>query len=237
MYIDVHAHCFEIDNVSQYTREIKLVCVSEDLESTQRTLQLWQFHREIVPCAGVHPWVAHEHSPSIVKNALDRIIKDYEIWCLGEVGLDKKFRQDTLDRQLEIFNLFVTYAKEYDLVLNVHAADAWREVLNIVRSKDVSSVVFHWYTGPLDILGEIEGSGYYIGANPAWQIQSKHREILKHASLNTIITESDAPYVYRGLKMSPDMVKATIDYIAQIKGLNHDIVKNAIYNNFLRLFR
>lgn len=237
MYVDVHAHCFEIDDISRYSREIKLVCVSDDLESTIRTLHLSQQHDNIVPCAGVHPWVVHEFSFYQVKSTLEAILRNYEINCLGEVGLDKKFKPDTFERQLEIFNLFLNYAKEYDLVLNIHAANAWKDVLDLVRARDVSRAVFHWFTGPHDVLGEIEESGYYIGANPAWQIQSKHRDILRHANLNIIITESDAPYVYRGLRMVPDMVRATVDYIAEIKGLTHEFVKKAIYDNFIKLFK
>ena len=238
LYVDMHVHCSELQNIENYTKsgEIVLVCVSDDYDSSMNTLKLAEKYDKLEACIGVHPWVAHEYSASSIRSLLDTAISKYDVKCLGEVGLDKRFKADTFEKQLEIFNVVVEYAREYGLVLNLHAADAWREVFEIVSSKDIEKAYFHWYTGPLDLMELIQSSGYFIGVNPAWMLQQKHRVVLEQARIEHIITESDAPYNYRGLQLVPDMVKKTVEYITLTRKLNIEQVRKVIYGNYSRLF-
>jgi TatD DNase family protein len=234
-YVDMHAHCTELKDLDKYRGEYLLVCVSDDLESSSAVLRLVENYEYVKPCIGVHPWVAHEFSARDVENSLRKLINRAE--CLGEVGLDKKFKPETFEKQLEIFNIFVNYAKEYDMVLNLHAAGAWDDVFHIVNSKNINKAYFHWYTGPLHLADQIVGVGYFIGANPALLIQEKHRVVLDYVSLENIITESDSPYYYRGLNLTPELVKEVVLYLSKRRGLHPLKVKEAIYENFKKLFK
>ena len=80
-------------------------------------------------------------------------------------------------------------------------------------------------------------SGYFIGINPAWIIQEKHREIIDIVPLNNILTESDSPYRYRGLTMNPSLIVKTIEYIASRKNTTVSNVLNVINSNFNKLFK
>ncbi len=238
MYIDMHCHCneYSLDELKKYINSgIHLVGVSEDPESINVILEYWKKLRSgFTPCIGLHPWIIHKYSVDdarrIVEIALEKGVK-----CLGEIGLDKRFVPKTYDHQLEVFKVFVEAAKEYGFVLNLHTPGAWREVYEILVRNDISKAYFHWYTGPLDLLVEFEAMGYFIGINPAWRIQEKHRRIIEEAPLNVMITESDAPYKYKGLELNPLMIPDTVKYIASIKSINEDIVREKILANAKKL--
>jgi len=52
-----------------------------------------------------------------------------------------------------------------------------------------------------------------------------------------VLTESDGPYEYRGLKLTPKMISNTIDIISSIKGIPVSDVKSKVFENFNRFIR
>lgn len=238
-YIDMHCHCYEYgikDLLFFINKNILLVCVSDDPESAVKTLELRDKLSGVVPCIGIHPWEAHKYSETEAEKIVELAVKN-NIKCLGEIGLDKRFVPKTYDHQLRIFNVFLKAAKEYDLVLNLHTAGAWREVYELLIKNDIKRAYFHWYTGPLNLLDEITSSGYYIGINAAWKIQEKHRRVIAYASLDSIITETDAPYKYKSLNLRPDLVIETVEYIARAKNVSSKDVLLKININYEKLFK
>jgi TatD DNase family protein len=235
MFIDMHVHCTELSDLGKYGKKYILVCVSDDIDSSYATLKLSEKYNHVKPCIGIHPWVVHEFTVESAKGLLEKL--GDKVQCLGEVGLDKKFKPETYNRQFEIFKLFVEYAREYNAVLNLHAAGAWSEVFQIVYSRGINKAYFHWYTGPLDLADQITSVGYFIGANPAFLVQEKHRAVLDRVNLDNIITESDAPYYYRGLNMTPELIEKTITYLSGKKRQEPTRVEEIIYSNFIKLFK
>ena len=84
---------------------------------------------------------------------------------------------------------------------------------------------------------QIKEQGYFIGINPAWKIQEKHRKVIDKADINMIITESDAPYKYKNIVLSPLMVIDTVNYIAKHKNLDAEYLKQRIWFNYNTLFK
>lgn len=239
MLIDAHVHCSDLEDIETYalSGNYVFVCVAEDLRTSNRVVELSRRYHSLEPCIGVHPWFAHEYSVQEIVNVLNGFIGNENVRCLGEVGLDKRFKPNTFKKQLEVFSVFVEYARDYDLVLNLHAADAWIDVFELIYRKDINRAYFHWYTGSVELLHQIESVGYYVGINPAWKIQQKHRNIAEKANLVNILTESDAPYNYRGLVMTPALVEDTIKYLSEVKGLDPSTVKERVYSNYKILFK
>jgi len=232
----MHCHCHEIpiDVLKQFEKDIIIVIVSDDIESSIASIELYRKLNNVIPCIGIHPWSIKDSSREDL-DFIVSLVKKYDIACLGEIGLDKRFVPETIEKQRIFFNKFLELAKEYDLVLNLHTAGTWKEVFDLLIRNNIDKAYFHWYTGPLHVLEMIIEAGYYIGANPAWKIQKKHREILMKTPIDSVITESDAPYNYRGLKLSPLHVKDTVKLLADIHRVSIEDVKLAIWNNFYKL--
>jgi len=170
-----------------------------------------------------------------LKNLIEEVVK--KIRFIGEVGLDKVFVPKSLDIQREVFISFLELARDYGLALNIHSVGTWREILNLLYKYDIKLAIFHWYSGPLNLLKEFKDRGYYITVNPAITIQQKTQRVIQEADLDILLTESDAPYDYRGMKLMPSLIPLSMDTVARIKGLSTDEVHEVIINNFKRLVK
>ncbi len=233
--VDVHCHLYEFKRTDiDDFKDMLILAVSDDYESSRKTLELADEYSNVIPAVGLHPWLLSEVNPKEELKRISKLINNYDVRVLGEIGLDKKFTPETFNKQLEVFRELLALAKDYDLKVNLHAAGAWREVYDEVLSYDIDSVLFHWYTGPLDLLEEIISQGFFISINPAIKIQDKHRKVLEYAKIDHILTESDGPYNYRGLKLTPKMVEELVKSISILKNLPLETVKTKIFENFTR---
>ncbi len=222
--------------VEEFVKKFVIAAVSDDYPSSRRVLELAEGHRnKVIPCVGIHPWAVGKVSTEELVQVI-KLIERGDVRCIGEVGLDKRFTPETFERQLEFFKKFVELAREYDLVLNLHAADAWRDVLDVIRKYDINKALFHWFTGPVEMLRELRDLGYYISINPAIRIQERHRRVAKEAPLEILLVESDGPYEYRGLRLEPPMTLEAVRVIAELKGVCEDYVWDRVRENFMRLF-
>jgi len=230
--IDAHCHLHEFseDDIEEF-KQIIILAVSDDIESSFKTLDLSKKYYNVIPAIGIHPWTIKQIEWDHIK-IIESLVSREEIPCIGEIGLDRKFVPETFNLQLEIFKALLNIAKEYDLVVNLHAPNAWREVLDLVVKYDIRNALFHWYTGPIDILEEIQSLGYYVSVNLSLKIQKKLREITKIIDLRHLLTESDGPYEYRGLKLSPKTIQDTIREISRIKETGEESLMEIISQNF-----
>ncbi|MGC9103779.1 MAG: TatD family hydrolase [Candidatus Methanodesulfokora sp.] len=223
MLVDAHCHLHEIGKSYDFI----IIAVSDDLESSRKTLSL--AGENVIPCIGIHPWevdTAKESDLSEIEKIADRVR------CLGEIGLDK--RRSNYKKQMEFFRRQLLIAKDLDLSVNLHSLDSWREVLELLDRYEIRRANFHWYTGPLELLEEIEERGYFISINPAVSIQRKHMDILRAAPVEILLTESDAPYVYRGIELKPEMIKDVIKIIAKEKSMLEAEVEGIVYKNAMK---
>ena len=234
MLVDAHchAHAFSDAELREFS-EIRIIAVSEDLESGRRTIGLSKRFNNIIPFIGIHPWDLESISEKELEEVL-KILRLSGAMGIGEVGVDGRIKR-SIRRQVEVFKLFCEISAELDLPVNVHALDAWDQVFEIMLKMDVRRALFHWYTGPIKLLRDIGEAGYYISINPAVRIQPKHRKVLENAELDMIITESDGPYNYRGLRLKPTMISDLMEFISNVKGVDRISLEKIIERNFERL--
>lgn len=239
-YIDIHSHGHEYgaEKLRSLHQEYGLLIfvVSEDLETANKVLQIAREAPGVVPCLGVHPWTVNEvgleKALQMAREVLDLALEN-KVRCIGEVGLDTKFVPESIEAQRQVFRLFLEAARDNNLYLNLHTAGTWEEVLSLLQRYDAPAANFHWYTGPPHLLRVIDELGYTISINPAVRIQRKHQEIVRQAPLEMMLTESDAPYEYRGMRLDPSMIPEVVEHIARIKGLEPEDVRK----NILQVFR
>jgi len=240
MIYDMHCHLYEfsneeIENILEKEKDLRIVAVSDDLTSLKRTIELQELYPErVVACAGFHPWKIGKVSLAELDDIL-RIIYRRDILCIGEVGLDKKFVPETIDLQYKVFRRFLEVAQDLETMLNIHSPNAWKDVLSLLKEFEIKKAMFHWYTGPLNLIETIGGMNYKISINAAVLIQKKHQEVVKKAPLEYIVLESDGPYEYKGLRLTPLIIKRTAEEIAKIKSINVDEVLKFALDNSLKL--
>jgi TatD DNase family protein len=223
MLVDAHCHFYEIKKKYDFM----IIAVSDDLESSRITLSL--AGENVIPCIGIHPWEVEEAGEQDLRE-IEKMAE--KVRCLGEIGLDK--RRPNYRKQLEFFKHMLSIARDLDLSVNLHSLDSWNEVLDLLDRYEIERANFHWYTGPIDLLEKIEERGYFISINPSVSMQRRHMEILRAAPVEILLTESDAPYVYRGMELRPEMVKEVVGIIAREKSIKYEEAESIIYENAMK---
>lgn len=235
-FVDAHCHIHEFgeDDLMKYcnSKKFKIIAVSDDLLSSLETLEISKACFNMIPCVGIHPWKVGRVSEKDLEAVLELA---GSVRFLGEVGIDKRFVPETYEKQLQFFRRFVEYSSSNGLGVNVHAAGAWEDALRILFKHDVKLAIIHWYTGPVKLLKDVSSMGYYVTVNPAVRVQPRSREIVLNASLDIILTESDSPYEYRGVKLTPEKIADAVNEIASIKGVGLEEVVNAVLSNYHKI--
>ncbi len=231
-YIDAHIHLYEFDNVDIILKNKNFIFigVSEDVKSTIETIKLSLYYENVIPAVGIHPWNVNKVNLEDLK-IIEKIIKDYNIKVLGEIGLDKRFVPETFEKQLEIFEFFLRLSKEYDLSLNLHTPKAEKEVFDLLIKYDIKKAYFHWYSGNEQTLSEIINQDYLIGINVSAIINKKYEKYIEKVDIRNILTESDGPYDYHRILLHPDKLIDLYKKIFEIKKIDLEDLVDTIRKN------
>jgi TatD DNase family protein len=100
----------------------------------------------------------------------------------------------------------------------------------------IERAVFHWYSGPLNVLKRILDRGYFISATPAAGYSDRHRQALKEAPLRQILLETDAPEKYQGKISEPKDLILSWQAVSELKNKNEGEVAATVWENSLRFF-
>ena len=225
MYYDAHCH---YSYLKKKYENFVIAAVSMDYMSSLDTLSLKS--PNILAGVGIHPWKVHEEELESVLPLIQKA--DF----IGEVGLDYRYAKAGKELQLKYFEKFAEIASVQNKLINVHALDSWEDAFKILQTYNVKRVIFHWYTGPITLLKDIEGAGYFITVNPSVTFQKKHQEVVSRASLDIILTESDGGYEYKGRMLEPIYINEAIKEISKIKGIEEEEVKEVVERNFKKAF-
>ena len=132
-------------------------------------------------------------------------------------------------------------AREFDLPIVIHSRGAWRDCLSMARESGVKRALFHWYSGPVDILDQILDAGFYVSTGPSVAYSPESRRAMAHAPLERILVETDSPVNYKDGETSfmaePKDVIRTWKALAQLKNLNEQETLAAVNANAKTFFR
>jgi TatD DNase family protein len=233
--IDSHAHLNEIEDVKSALDRAQdagitgIVAVGMDIASNRATLELHRrFPTLVYPAVGYHPWSI---TPETVEDNL-AFIQEHLADCvaLGEVGLDyqakvkKKLQQEVLAALLDLA------AREGKPVI-IHTRFSQQRAHRMVKEAGIAKVVFHWYSGPLEVLENILADGYLISATLALAYSTPHQAAVQAAPLTQILIETDAPVVYQDKVSEPADLLVTARELSRIKGIElSQVIKTTTAN-------
>ena len=236
--VDSHAHLDELPGLPKELREAKrvgvvaVVGVGMERESNVKILELAGEHRGFVfPAIGLHPW-SLPPDPEQELEFLRR--RAGEVVALGEVGMDLKIPKPP-ELQRRALRGVLEVAEEYQKPLILHCRWAWKEVLEEVRGRSLPPSVFHWYSGPQELVGEILDLGHYLSATPALEYSPPHRSALSACPVERILLETDSPVRYRGRDSRPADVVRSLKALSQLKGMEEEEVARLTTENARRV--
>lgn len=246
--IDAHIHLEQYDH--RYLRskieEWKqngiqgLIAVSNDLESSYRTLELREKFPDFVYAAiGFHP---EQDLPSE---------KDFQEWvyllwsekkkitAIGEIGLPH-YNLDKLSNSLEHYYEFLSrcldVAKATKLPVAIHAVhDKTKLVLELLQEKQITHAHFHWLKAPDQVVKQIVDAGYYISVTPEVCYRERDQKLTRLVPTSQLLIETDGPWPYDDLfKAHPTtslFLKNVVKKLAELKKVDEiEMIKQTISN-------
>lgn len=241
MYADNHCHLHEFEDLLEVLLRAKtanvdyIIGVSMDIPSYFKTTEIAKQHKNVIPAIGIHPW----NAPKCIDDT-DKVRKLLpHQGVMGEIGLDHHFidNQDEWDPQLRVFESLLEIAEEKEASVIIHSKGAESETINILETFNIKNVIFHWYTGPENLLSVIIDKGYFMSFTPALHYSPKLQNFVKCIDTSRILTESDGPVAYRKKRGEPADVVDLVDKIAQLKSQDKVEIQRTVFNNFIQIFQ
>ncbi len=195
----------------------------------------------------------------------EELARDPKVVALGETGLDY-FRDqsaETKQKQEELFKKHIELAIKVGkpLMLHVRASkgsdDAYYDALKIlaplhevervdaaggrVRSAgEAVSANFHFFSGSKTCMEAIIAAGFTVSVDGPITFSSDYDDMIKAVPLDKVMVETDAPFAapapYRGKTCEPWMVVEVARKIAELKGLDIEVVRTQLLQNTRTFF-
>ena len=254
---DTHAHVDQLEDLPAALMRAHeagvsdIVAVSVDLDSMKKVLAKGPNcldsgsykSPKIHVALGVHPGKVNENTQFLALDFMRANIKKAR--AIGETGLDywyKWARKDLEERQKQkdSFSFHLGLAREFDLPIVIHSRGAWQDCLSMARAGGVKRALFHWYSGPVDVLDQILEAGFYISTGPSVAYSPESRKAMAHAPLERILVETDSPVHYKdggtSFMAEPKDVVRACKALAQLKNLNEQEVSTSVNTNAKMFF-
>ncbi|MEM2905726.1 MAG: TatD family hydrolase [Candidatus Bathyarchaeia archaeon] len=238
--VDTHAHMEILPDVEDAVARAKsagveaIVAVGSNPESNLKVLGLSRHYAGyLLPAFGLHPWDLPDCAQgglSFLKARVDECI------ALGEVGLDHWIKADR-KLQRTTFEEVLSLAYAAGKPVLIHSRGAWAEALEAVEASGVKKAIFHWFSGPADVLRKVVDRGFLISATPALAYNRAHREAVRLAPLENIVIETDCPVKYGGAPSEPADLLKSLKALAELKALREQVVAERTTENAVRLFQ
>ena len=223
MIIDTHCHFDMMPKPEEYiSQKEQAGDIVIGMTNIPSHFQIGQPHlrkyKHIRLALGLHPLLAAESKSEVT--LFKRLVNQTSY--IGEIGLDfSKEGLATKDEQMVVLRELLSAIRGKKKIVSVHSRKAEKELLALLSEYEIENVVFHWYSGSVDLIPAILGRGYYFSVNEAMCLSKNGRAIIEKIPRERVLTETDAPYNER------------TDIREVLKQLN--MTEQEVYNNFKRL--
>ena len=251
MFFDTHTH-LDDQQFDSIRRELltklpaaniaPILAVAADRESCFSAIKLAEENDFILAAVGQHPAAAQQMDEEQFAE-LRELAKHPRVKCIGEIGLDYHWPEDTdKEKQKYWFERQMALAEELGKPVSIHSRDAMADTLEILRKFPGVVGVMHCYAGSYHTMRELVEMGYYIalGGVVTFKNARQSKEVARHVPLERLLIETDCPYLapepHRGHLNTPLYVPLVAEEIARIRGINPEQVARATRENGLKLF-
>ncbi len=245
-------------------QKVLVVNVGTDLETSKKIVELAEVankkndgHGGVYAIVGIHPTeitpthrfdstafeplVAHPLTVAVGECGIDIYRLNH-----GREGADRLDEGEYLRMQEEDFRAQIALAVKYDKPIMIHARESYGKILEIL--KDCFRVYgtklrgnAHFFVGTLEEAQAFLDLGFTLSFTGVITFAKQYEELVRFVPLDKMLSETDCPFVspvpFRGKRNEPSYVIEVVKKIAEIKGLEIETVKKALFNNAISLFR
>lgn len=196
MIIDTHCHFDMMPNPEAYiSHKEKAGDIVIGMTNLPSHFRMGRPHlagyKHIRLALGLHPLFAAENKRELT------LFKQLagQTSYIGEIGLD--FSREgiaTKDDQISVLQELLAVFRGEKKIVSVHSRKAEIELLDMLCENEINNVIFHWYSGSVELVPKILAQGYYFSVNEAMCLSKNGRAIIENIPRERILTETDAPY-------------------------------------------
>jgi TatD DNase family protein len=190
-----------VDYIVSSLRAMNIVAcaVTVNLETTQKSFQLFNNHRDIIrQFVGIHPEFAtrEEELEKFLQITKENIAA---VDGIGEIGLDGTYEAERgvpYNSQKQVFHAMLALAESTGKPVSIHSRRALDDVLSILPSYHLKGALLHWFAGSKKQLARSMEMGLYVSYGPALVYSEDKKVLLRHTLRERFLVETDGPVRY-----------------------------------------
>lgn len=228
MFCDTHCHVLkeyyqgEIGNILSLAKNNgvdRIINAGYNTSSSKEVISLTKQFDNMYGVIGIHPENVLEEVDLTIFNNIDK-----KIVGIGEIGLDYHYTKETRDKQIEMFEYQLDLAAKLNLPVVIHSRDATQDTIDILKRHHNFGVI-HSFSGSLEVAKEYIKMGFALGINGVVTFKNCNlKDTLKNIDINSIVLETDSPYLtpvpFRGTQNNPSHIKDIATFVAEIHGIS-----------------
>ena len=247
MFTDTHCHIYKeyYENIEEVLKNAKKSNVNRminngcDKKSNEEVLELTKNYENIYGAIGIHPENIEEYKEEDLK-WIEENLKQPKIIAIGEIGLDYHYTKENKTEQIKLLERQLKIAEQYHLPVIIHSREATEDTINTLKKYKVTGVI-HSFSGSLETAQIYIKMGYLLGINGVITFKnSKLKDVIKEIPLESIVLETDSPYLtpepFRGKKNEPARIKEIAEFICDLKGISLEDLATITNHNIKRIF-
>lgn len=235
------------EEVIQLAKEAGVAWINNagvDLQTNDWALDLAVKFDNCYATIGWHPDEAGQFDYQ-AESYLEAHVKDKKVLAIGEIGLDYHWMVQSKEKQIEVFEKQIKLAKKANKPFQVHTREALSDTYQIIKKEGVgqAGAVMHSFSGTYEEAVKFEDLGMFLSFSGVVSFKKALdvQEAAKKLPLNSILVETDAPYLtpapFRGRENQPAYTKYVVEKIAELKGISAEEVALATTENAKKLFK
>jgi TatD DNase family protein len=256
-FIDSHAHLTcddatysQIDAIltrADVANVKKIINICTTVESLDKGLLLQKQYPWIYNSAAITPHdvgkIGDEGLLKFAKHA-----KDNKLIAIGETGLDYYYTHSDKEIQKKHLRSYLHLALDCNLPVIIHCREAFQDFFDILDQEYTSNQktapgVLHCFTGTLQEAEDVINRGFYLSLSGivTFKKSIQLQEVAKFVPLQQLLIETDTPFLApqtrRGKPNEPAYLPETASFIANLKNISLNELRDATANNAARLFK
>ena len=249
--VDTHSHLdlpdyADLDEIVLSAKNFgveKIIIPSVDRNSFEKVIEISTNYENVYCALGIHPTESQNSTDEDFEKILE-LSSNSKVVAIGECGLDYYWDKTHVVEQKKVFLKQIEIAKDLKKALIVHDREAHKDCFDILTQnvQGEISVIMHCFSGSLEFAQECIKKGFYIalGGVVTFKNAKKAHEIAKNIPLDSLLLETDAPYLtpepYRGKRNEPAYVKFVAEKIAELRGISFGEVAQITTQNARKAF-
>lgn len=221
-----------------------MLAINTKLREFEEIRALVEKYDDVYGSVGIHPHEA-ENEPDVAVSALLQRAAHPKIVGIGETGLDYYYDNAPRDMQRVNFRAHIEASRQTGLPVIIHTRDADDDCVEIVReemAKGRFKGVIHCFTASQRLADEMLEMGLYISISGIATFRSAKdlQASVKTIPMERLLVETDAPFLapvpHRGKPCEPAFVMDTARFVADLKSISFEELREATTQNFFDLF-